>query len=582
MTARPLLNDDVKPAEAVALALLDAGIDTVFGIPGSWTVPIFAALGRHRDAIRTVLVREEARAGVMAEVHSRLTGRPAVCMGQGAFMTHASIGLIEALQSSTAMLLLSELADSSPYEFHGAQASGTGAYGSWDARAVFGGLTKEVFVANTPVEAVHAVQLAVQHAVAATPGPVAVLFHSRALRGRIGPESRPRLWSMQHREVGVSRLPSAALTQRAAGMLAAAERPAIVAGNGVRIARAYAELTAFAHGVGAPVATTAGGKGCFPETDDLALGVLGNFGTPLANAVVGEADVVLVVGSRLSPSDTAFHSEELLDPARQTIIQVDVDPRNANVGLPAQLTILGDAKTAMRELREALGPVAPERLAEARSQLARHRAELGHFDFAEMSSSARPILPQRVVAELQQALDDDAIVCCDAGENRLFMMHYFQTSGAGGYLQSSGVGAMGYAMPAALAARLAEPERQVVAVCGDGGFSIGLNSLMTSREEDLPVIVVVMNNQSLGWVRHGIGDTPIACDFGDFDFAAVARALGCDGIAVSDPDELAPVIRDALKSGRTTVVDVRTSLDETFEKVTSPLVGRALRSREHT
>ncbi|MBV9661471.1 MAG: hypothetical protein JO337_09965, partial [Acidimicrobiales bacterium] len=195
MTARLLLNEDVKPAEAVALALVDAGVDTVFGLPGSWTVPIFGALNHHREAIRTVLVREEARAGIMAEVYSRMTGRPAVCMGQGAFMTHASIGLIEALQSSTPMLLLSELADSSPYEFEGTQANGTGSYGSWDARAVFGGLTKEVFVANTPVEAVQAVQLAVQHACAGTPGPVAVLFHSRSLRGRVGPESRPRLWS---------------------------------------------------------------------------------------------------------------------------------------------------------------------------------------------------------------------------------------------------------------------------------------------------------------------------------------------------------------------------------------------------
>ena len=130
MTAKLLLHDEVKPAEAIVLALIDAGVNTVFGLPGSWTVPIFGALHHHRDAVRTVLVREESRAGIMAEVHSRITGRPAVCMGQGAFMTHASIGLIEALQSSTPMLLLSELADSSPYEFDGAQASGTGAYGS--------------------------------------------------------------------------------------------------------------------------------------------------------------------------------------------------------------------------------------------------------------------------------------------------------------------------------------------------------------------------------------------------------------------------------------------------------------------
>jgi acetolactate synthase I/II/III large subunit len=308
------------------------------------------------------------------------------------------------------------------------------------------------------------------------------------------------------------------------------------------------------------------------------LGLLGNFGTPLANATIGDADVVVVVGSRLSPSDTAFHSDELIDPARQAIVQVDVEAKNANVGLPADLNVVGDAKVALPRLLDELGPAPSERLTQTRVALAQRRAELGHFDFPEMSSSARPILPQRLVRELQTALDDDAIVCCDAGENRLFMMHYFQTKASGGYIQSSGVGAMGYAVPAALAARLAEPGRQVVAVCGDGGFAIALNSLMTSREEELPIVVVVMNNQALGWVRHGLSGNPIACDFADFDYAAVARSLGCEGIHVADPNDLAPALHKALESGRTTVVDVRTSLDETFEKVTSPIVARALRS----
>jgi acetolactate synthase I/II/III large subunit len=194
--AIPLLSDPVRPGEAIVRVLEQAGIDAVFGMPGGWTVPLFDALAAHRDTIRTVLVREEARAGVMAEVYGRMTGRPGVAIGQGAFLVHASIGAIEALLSCSPMVLLSELSDSAPFSQHGPYQSGTGDYGSWDARAVFGGMTKAVYVARTPTEGVHAVQLGIKAALAGTPGPVAVLFHSDALRGQVGPDARPPLYEL--------------------------------------------------------------------------------------------------------------------------------------------------------------------------------------------------------------------------------------------------------------------------------------------------------------------------------------------------------------------------------------------------
>ena len=185
----------------------------------------------------------------------------------------------------------------------------------------------------------------------------------------------------------------------------------------------------------------------------------------------------------------------------------------------------------------------------------------------------RPLIaPQRVIRELHLAVGHDAIVCCDAGENRIFMSHYFQTSSAPGFVQPAGVGAMGYAMPAALAAQLACPGKRGVAVCGDGGFAIAMNTLMTAREEGVSIVVVVLNNGKLGWVMHGQRDRQIASDLGTFDHAAIARSMGCLGVRVEHPDDLGPALVAAFAANLPTVIDVITSLEDTFEKVTSPLM----------
>lgn len=574
--AQPLLHEEVSPGEAIARVLEQAGIDMVFGMPGGNTFAIFNALYDHRETIRTVLVREEARAGVMAEVYGRLTGKPGVAIGQGAFMANVSLGAIEAHLSSSPMLLLADLSDHAPYSLHFPYQSGAGEYGTWDAKQLFSGITKLTLVATGGAHAVQCTQLAIKHALSGERGPVAVLYHSQSLRGRVGPESRPPLYALDGYMPGAPPQADPGAVAEAARMLAAAERPVIIAGNGVRISQSYAELAALAEAIGAPVATTAGGKGTFPETHDLALGVLGNFGTPLANAAIGAADVVIAVGSKLAVTDFAGENPKLFDPLRQSLIQVEIEPRNASWTFPAEVALIGDAKTVLRQLANALeanGGVAAGKVAAARSRLQTERQQHGFFNAPELNSDAAPLLPQRAIKEIQRAVANDAILACDAGENRIFMTHFFQTKGAGTFIQPSGVGGMGYAIPAAMAAKLVHPQRQVVAVCGDGGFAIGLNGLMTAVAENIQVVVVVFNNGALGWVKHGQGDRNIACDLSSFDHAAIARSLGCHGIRVEDPRQLAPALKEALAIDKPTVIDVHTSLSESFRRVTSALVS---------
>jgi acetolactate synthase-1/2/3 large subunit len=571
---RLLLEEDVPPGVAIAKVLEEAGIDAVFGMPGGYTGVIFDGLYELRRSIRAVLVREETRAGAMAEVYGRLTGRPGVAMGQAAFLTTASVGAIEAHMASTPMLLLTDLSDTAPLSQHAPYQSGSGEYGAWDARQVFSGFTKATFVATNPVQAVQMTQLAIKHALAGEPGPVAVLYHSQALRGRVGPGSRPVLYSSAPLLARSRPAADETAVARAAQCLAEAERPVILSGNGVRMSDASHELVTLAESLAAPVATSAAGKGTFAETRELALGVFGNFGTPLANAVIGEADVVLAVGTKLGVTDTAFENPELLDPLRQTLIQIDIEPRNASWTYPAEHVLCGDAQAVLAQLSQGIrasGGVDPDTRSDRRDALTAARTKHGFFDATELRSEEVPVLPQRIIRELHDVFPRDAMILCDAGENRLFMTHYYQTKAEGVFLQPAAVGAMGYAIPAALTAKLVHPERPAVAVCGDGGFAIGMNGLMTALDEDLPIINIVFNNNALGWVMHGQGERTIASAFSNFDHAAIARAMGCEGIRIEKPEELAPAMRRALDSNATTVIDVRSSLDETFRKVTSPL-----------
>ena len=320
--------------------------------------------------------------------------------------------------------------------------------------------------------------------------------------------------------------------ERTVERLLAAERPVIVAGNGVHASKAYAELQTLAEVLGIPVATSTLGKGVFAEAHPLALGGMGIFGSPAANKVVSEADLVLIIGCRLKGPDTITESPRLIDPRRQTLIQLDVEPRNAGWVFPIDLGLIGDAKATLTQLNEALadGGVRPAYTDLPRfSQLQADKQALHYFDDTYSASGAVPILPQRLARELSETLDPDAIVCADAGNNRVWMLRYFQTQQAGNYFGTYGIAGMSWSLPAALTAKLLHPDRQCVSVCSDG-FAMQNHVLSTALQYDAPVTYVVMNDAQLGMVRQGQGDQPVASEFVRTDWAAVAQGYGCVGL----------------------------------------------------
>lgn len=572
-TTEKLLQTETLATEGIVRVLEEAGIDMVFGIAGGNMGRLYDALYDHQGTIRTVLVRHEQLASVMAEVYGRLTGKPGVAIGQGIFMlANGLLGTLEAHFGASPMLLLTEFSDVAPFTQHSPYQGGTGEYGGADTRQALAAVTKNTIVAHEPALAVHGTQLAIKHALSGERGPVGLIYHSACFKGVVDPQKRPYLYPTARYLPEPLPADPAAVTV-AATSLRAAKKPVIIAGNGVRIARAYGELAALAELLGAPVATSASGKSVIAETHALALGVCGNFGQPAANAYIGEADLVLAVGTRLGPADTANENPQLIDPARQTLIQIDVEPKNASWSFPCDTVIVGDAALALRQLAETVrtqGVPAESVVAARRQAVEAIRQKHGFFQHPGYTSDETPIMPQRLFTEMRKVIADDALLTCDAGENRLFMTHYFQTKGPGTLLMP-GIGAMGYAVPAALAGKLVSPGREVIAVTGDGGFSMAINGLMTARDEKIPIVVVVLNNSALGWVKHGQGNRTIASSFADMDFAAIARAMGCGGIRVEKPEAIGPALREALAAGEPTVVDVVTSFKPSFRDVTSPL-----------
>jgi len=561
-----------RASEKICDVLIAAGIDHVFGIPGGGTIPIWNALFDRQDKIKVVLTRHEQAAGCMADMYGRMTGKPGVLMGQGAFIASSGgFGILEGYLFGSPMLILADTSDDGLSQ-HGNYQSGTGEHGSFDISGILRSMSKYTTYAVTPEEAVQGVQFAIKHALTGRPGPSCVVMRNRAITGEIDPEGIPRIFPTSGYLKESLSIPTTEDIEKASRLLLEAQRPVVIAGSGVHSSRAYDELKGLAEFLGTPVATSYKGKSAFPEVHPLALGMMGTFGQKVANNVIADADLLLVAGCRLSPSDTKRENPNLIAPSQQRIIQIDIDPRNAGWNYPVEMALVGDLKTVLAQLLDSLKRLAGGKMANAGERteaLEKRKNDEGFFEAEELYSDASPLLPQRIVREIEEAVDASTIITLDAGNNRLWMAHFFRSKEVRTVFCPGGIAGMGWSPPAALAAKLLNPERPVLSVSGDGGFTMMTHVLSTAIQYQLPVVFLVMNNSCLGMVRDGQSPrgTIIASEFIETDFAQIARAFGCQGVKVSKPGELGPAIKKAFKAPVPTVIDVATSRSESFFKI---------------
>ncbi|WP_410767627.1 thiamine pyrophosphate-binding protein [Haloferax sp. DFSO60] len=545
----------MNTSERLVASLEALGVERMFGYPGGRVIELFDHLPE--SSVELVRPRDEREASVMAEMHGRLTGEPGVLAGQGPWI--GSLGLIgqmEARLASSPMVTITEASERGNYSTLAPYQQARGDYGGLNLPKILDGVTKEHWFPRTPTETVRSLQLAFKHAISGRPGPTAVILDGDAVTAEFPDSSTPRVWDDTRQTATWKAAPSADDVAAATLALEGAERPVIVAGNGVHAANAYDELQTVAEGYNAAVVTSYLGKSTFPETHELAGGVIGSFGHEGANQLVSDADVLLVVGCRLNPMDTNWQAPTFIRPDEQTIVHADIEPQNAGWVYPAEIGLIGDAAETLRELAESGGN--DNDWAESEAQEARKS-----FHAPECESDAVPILPQRAVAEIQNVIDEDTIVTADSGNNRFWLLNYLQVSAVETYYGSGGVGGMGWATPAAVSAALAT-DKHVIGVTGDGGFAMTMTSVETAVEHGVSPTFVVLNDTSLGMVRqmqHGPDDIA-GVEFHDTDFTKVAEAFGAVGTRAETPDELADALADGKKSDRPTVIDVRIDRDQ--------------------
>jgi acetolactate synthase-1/2/3 large subunit len=312
----------VRAFEKITEVLAEAGVDHVFGIPGGGTIPIWSAFYGKQDKFKVFLARHEQSASCMADAYGRLTGKPGLLMGQGAFIaSNGGFGILESYLYGSPMVIITDTSEGGISQ-HGTYQSATGEYGSFDIINILKGMTKFLTYAVTPEEAVHGVQLAVKHALAGRPGPACVLVRQTAVTAEFDPAKSPRV----HPTAGYLRpsavVPAPQEVNTLSRALLEAKKPVILASSGVHASKAYRELQELAELIGAPVATSYRGKSAFPEVHPLGVGMIGTFGQKFANECVSGADLILIAGCRLSPSDTKNENPGLIDPSRQKIFYI--------------------------------------------------------------------------------------------------------------------------------------------------------------------------------------------------------------------------------------------------------------------
>jgi acetolactate synthase I/II/III large subunit len=538
---------------AVVNTLIDCGATHAFTLPGLGITWMLDEFYEQRDKIKVVLTRGEQTAAVMAQTYGRLTGRPGIYMGQGPFAsTTGAFGILEAYFAGSPMVVLTDTSCYDGFGMYGVYQTMTGDYGAANVRQSLATMTKYTAYATEPHEAVYGLQLAYKHAQLPRMGPAALIMKSPIIRREMPEQDRVKLYPTQ----GYLRHTPAQINMQAmrelAALIAKAKNPVIVAGQGAQTDLARGRLAAVAMSAGIAVATSYNGKGVIDETLPVAVGMLGTWGSKSANKMLGKADLVIALGASLGPDYLRFRDENLIDPSRQTIVQIDIDPRNAGWVYPVDLAIEGDVAQALEALASFDLGEKRQRLSDIAENNREHR-----FGVLPTTVAAAGTLHNAdIVRVLDRILTPKDMLVLDAGNNRIWVTGMLRLRTPGQLLAPGGIGGMGWSLPAAAAAKLVHPERNIICLVGDGGAAMTLNALSTCVQHDLPITVIVSNNNGLGMVRDNMKGRRIAVDFSEIDFATVARGMGCNGVRVDRADALATAIEEARHAGVPTVIDV--------------------------
>jgi acetolactate synthase-1/2/3 large subunit len=550
---QPYRNMTGGRALAEMLKLHDAA--PMFGMGGFQLLPFYNAVGQ--VGLNHSLINDERCGAFAADAFARVAGRPGVCdatLGPGA--TNLTTGLVESLNAGVPMIAIAGNANRDHAWKNMTQ----------EARQteILAPAVKELI----RIERVHRipelVRRAYRVATSGRPGPVLLDVPEDVAHGDHDFPESDLYADEAARAIPALRIrPDRDDVVRAAGLLAKAERPVILAGGGIHLSNAYDALLGLAEANTIPVAHTLSGKGAIPCSHELSLGLFGRY-SRIANDVIEAADCILVVGCKLGEIATKRYA---LPPQHIPLIHLDIVAEEIGRCVPADLPLWGDARAGLadlaQELRDARQPDRSAYAAEVAARMETWRGEVRE----RLTSDERPVNMARMCHELNNVLPDDAVLVADGG----FAAHWTgllcDTKKAGRhYIANRGFASIGYGLPGSMGAQLAAGDRAVVGITGDGGFNMVIGELETATRLNTPFTLLIVNNAASGYVKALqqalMGGQFQSCDLNELNYASLAQGFGCEGIRVEDPNDLADAIQTGIGNrSQPTVVDVVVTRD---------------------
>jgi len=539
-------------ATAVALELQAVGVEQFFLMTGRDN-KLWIAL--ESIGIRQILTRSEATAVYMADAYARLRGRPTFVYGAyGPGAANVAGAMAEPFWSGSPVVAMTSAMRRSERTRK--------EYQELDQPSLFASVTKWGVEASVPTQVPRLVREAARHAISGAPGPVYLGIPGDLFEMDIADYHEPVV-PAHAMEMPLARpTVSAAEAEAVVRALSGAVRPIILAGNGIHQSGAHDALRKLAEALAIPVVTSSAGKGSIAETHDLALGSVGRYSRNYANAALRDADVILAIGTQLGGLVT--DSYKLIGPDAQ-LIHVSVDPDVVGLNFPTSIGLVADARAFLEALLDACdrSEVLPsaasaayvEALSQERSAWRERRAGLAARD----GNDGGPMRPEAIMAEVGARMANDAVLVADTGYSAAWAGALAEVKTAGRqFLRADG--SLGWAFPASMGAQLAAPDKQVICVTGDGGFGYHIGDIETALRLRLPVIVIVLNNQTLAFERH-VQDLLYGKvvnevnDFLDVDYGLVARSFGAQGVRVSNLAEFSRAFALGLERRGPTIID---------------------------
>jgi acetolactate synthase-1/2/3 large subunit len=548
-------------ATALMKALEKEGVKEVFGLPGGANLPMYDELGKSN--IRHILVRHEQSAAHMADGFGRVSRKPGVCFStSGPGATNLLTGIATAQADSAPMVAVTGQVPVAMI--------GKDAFQESDIIGMANPALKYSYQPRTPEEIPTMVKQGFYIAETGRPGPV-LLDIPKDVQQNEGKFTFPD-------EVRVPGYhpwtdPDIPNTARAVELLLSAQKPIILAGGGVIISSAFAELQSIAELLMIPVVTTFKGKGAFPENHPLSLGPIGMHGHAEANKLMTEADCVLAIGTRFSDRSVGTFAEF---EKNLKIIHMDVDPAEIGKNQTTSVAVVGDVRASLRIFGKMLMDKAV-RTSDDNPWL-KHVKEVKQYWRENLKIHPGEMGAAKILRKLRELLPHESIVTTEVGQHQMWASLFFDAIHPGTFFSSTGLGTMGWGFPAAIGAKTARPDVPVVDIAGDGSFNMTENSLATAVLEDLPVIVFLINNSSLGMVaqwqrtfydRRMVGVELNKCP----DYVKLAESYGAQGLRAQSMDELDKAIKTALKSDVATVIDIPIDPEEDVLPFVAPGTG---------